>query len=341
MPMVILATTATIIASQALISGAYSLTTQAVQLGYLPRLHIKHTNGDAFGQIYIPVINTLLAVATIILVLTFKSSSALASAYGVAVTLTMIMTTVLFFFTARDVWHWKTPLVAAICVCFGTVEFVFFCSNALKFFQGGWVPITIGVVLFYLMTTWKKGRTVIYKKMQANMPLSEFVASLSMAGVLNEQFKLHRVPGTAVFLSASTTGTPTALTDTIKHYQVLHERNIVLSIITLPVPVQDESNRIEIIELGEGFWRIIATYGFMERPSMDDVVASLEKRGYQVKLSKCTFFLGRERLVKCAKGLPPWREDAFVFMSQSAQSPTDFYGLPSNRTVEISTVVEI
>jgi KUP system potassium uptake protein len=340
-PMVLLATFATIIASQALISGAYSLTTQAVQLGYLPRLHIQHTNGEEFGQIYIPVLNTLLAIATIALVLTFKSSSALASAYGVAVTLTMLTTTILFFFTAKNLWHWNIYGVTTLCLGLGSIEFVFFLSNAIKFIQGGWVPVSIGVVLFYLMTTWKQGRRVILQRMQATMPLSEFVTSLSMAGVLNEKFKIHQVPGTAVFLSGSTTGTPSALTDNIKHNQVIHERNVVLSILTDRVPVQEESKKIEIIELGEGFWRIIAHHGFMENPSITDVIEALEKRGFCINAAKSTFFLGRERLIKVGKGLPRWKEGAFVFMSQNAQSPTDFYGLPSTRTIEISTVVEI
>ena len=340
-PMVGLATIATIIASQALISGAYSLTTQAVQLGYLPRLHIKHTNNQAFGQIYIPVINTMLAIATVGLVLTFKSSSALASAYGVAETLAMLTTTSLFFFTAKNVWHWNPLRAAVICLGFGTVELLFFGSNVIKFFQGGWLPILIALAIFYLMTTWKLGRNVIYENMQATMPLQEFVASISLAGVLNEQLRIHRVSGTAVFLSASTTGTPAALTHNIKHNQVVHERNVVLSIITDKVPIQEEANRIEIIPMEEGFFRVIAHYGFMETPSISDILCVLQCHGFNLKLSKCTFFLGRETLVKAQKGLSRWREDAFIFLSKWAQNPTQFYGLPNDRIVEISTVVEI
>lgn len=341
-PMVVLATFATIIASQALISGAFSLTTQAMQMGYLPRMQVLHTSRDASGQIYIPQLNYALAVACISLVVGFQSSSALASAYGIAVTLTMLTTTSLFYFAARRVWKWKAAPTIAICSIFGLIESAFFASNALKVLHGGWLPLLIGAVLFYLMTTWKLGRSNIRKQFVLGLPLPEFVASINLSGVLSESHSPYRVKGTAVFFASFPGSTPNALLQNLKHNHVIHERNVILNILSERVPYCDRCARIEVTPLDGCFFQMVAHFGFMEIPTIDEIVAAAALHHFEINAEKTTFFLGRETLVPTrSKGMGRFRQATFIVMSRNAQNAAEFFRLPSNRTIEIGLPVEI
>jgi KUP system potassium uptake protein len=256
--LVILATAATVIASQALISGAYSLTMQAIQMGYLPRIQVEHTSHEESGQIYIPRVNILLAVICVTLVIAFGSSSALASAYGIAVTLTMLTTTALFFWVASRVWRWNVVLAVVVCTVFGGVEASFFSSNILKVAHGGWLPIAIGGIVFYGMTTWKIGREQIRKRLQSTMQFDQFVASIELSGLLADELSPHRVRGTAVFLASSPVGTPIALLNNLKHNRVIHERNILLTFLTERVPYWVGKPRLDIMVISERFFRVIS-----------------------------------------------------------------------------------
>lgn len=341
-PMVLLATLSTIIASQALISGAFSLTTQAMQMGYLPRMQVMHTSHEASGQIYIPQLNRALGVACIGLVLGFQSSSALASAYGIAVTLTMLITTTLFYFAARRLWKWKAAPTFLLCLVFGTIELIFFASNALKIVHGGWLPLLIGCGLFYLMTTWKMGRNCIRKQFELALPLKEFVASINLSGILSEQHSPYRVKGTAVFFTGSPVGTPNALLQNLKHNHVIHERNIILNIVSDRVPYCDRCNRINVHSIDGCFFQVSAHFGFMEYPTISEIVAAAAVQNLEIKPERTTFFLGRETLVPTGKkGLGRWRRAAFIVMSRNAQNAAEFFQLPSNRTVEVGLPVEI
>jgi KUP system potassium uptake protein len=340
--LVILATAATVIASQALISGAYSLTMQAIQMGYLPRIQVKHTSDEESGQIYIPRVNILLAIVCIVLVVAFRSSSALASAYGVAVTLTMLTTTGLFFWVASRVWRWNIVIAVVVCAVFGGVEASFFSSNILKVAHGGWLPIAIGSIVFYGMTTWKVGREQIRKRLQSTMQFDQFVASIELSGLLADELSPHRVRGTAVFLASSPVGTPIALLNNLKHNRVIHERNILLTFLTERVPYWVEKPRLEITAISERFFRVIAHFGFMEIPSIDKVAEAARAQNLELRPEKTTFFLGRETLVPSkAKGLSRLRRALFRFMSRNAENAADFFQLPSNRTVEIGFPVEL
>jgi len=340
-PMVILATMATVIASQALISGVFSLTTAALQMGYLPRIQILHTNHEESGQIYIPTLNTALGVACIVLVVGFKSSSALAAAYGIAVTLTMLATTTLFFFVATGKWGWKTWQALIPCTIFGAIEILFFASNALKVLNGGWITLAIGAGIFYMMTTWKAGRQIIRRSSMNTMDLPSFIDSISMSGLLDQKFKPHRVKGTAIFLCTTPDITPEPLIYNLTHNHVLHERNIVLTITPTRHPIVAEAERITLNKLPEGFYQVIARFGFMEIPTIQAIISSLHAWGLDVDIDHSTFFLGRETLIKSNKGMSRWRETAFIAMARNAQNAAQFFRLPSNRTVEIGKQVEI
>ena len=322
LPVVLLSTAATVIASQALISGAFSLTMQAIQMGYLPRMNILHTNETASGQIYIPTVNLALAVACVALVFTFKTSSALASAYGVAVTLTMLTTTGLFFFVCQRLWQWSVWQAAAICSLFAMVELAFFASNALKIIHGGWLPLCIGALLFYLMTTWKLGRKVVQEQqLQEGTPLPEFVASLSSP---TSKVLAERVKGTAVFFTGSLDGTPGALVQNVKHNRVLHECNIVLTIVTDRVPRRESASRLEITPLPNGFYQLKAHFGFMEHPTIAEVLECADRQKFRIEAESTSFFLTGLNLVPTAeRGLPRWREGAFIFMSRTAQKASE------------------
>ncbi len=342
-PLVFLATTATVIASQALISGVFSLTMQGIQMGYIPRMEIRHTSKDERGQIYIPKINAMLGIGCALLVIGFGTSSALASAYGIAVTLSMLATTFIFYFAAQRIWNW-TPLHAClICLIFGSLEAVFFAANSLKILHGGWFPLVFGGIIFIIMITWKDGRALLRQQLPAGMPLDDFIASINIAGTLNEQNKLHRSQGTAIFLAGNPDGTPNALVKNIKHNQILHQRNILLTIITdnrRPHVPPDE--RVRIDDRTEGFFRVVASFGFMETPHIDEVIRAAGVAGLPIQRERTTFFVGRERIVVTGKaGMAEWREHIFVFLSKHSENAADFFQLPPDRVYEVSQVVEI
>ena len=275
-----LATVATIIASQALISGAFSLTMQGIQMGYIPRMEIKHTSRDERGQIYIPKINIILAIGCIALVIGFQSSTALASAYGIAVTLTMLATTGIFFFAAQRLWHWSAIRAGATCLLFGSVEILFFAANSLKILHGGWFPLAAGAGICLLMLTWKDGRAMLLSNLSPGMPLDDFIASISIAGTLDEHNKLHRSQGTAIFLVSNPEGTPNALIKNIKHNQILHRQNILLTITSDPArPYVPPEERRQVSDRTEGFFRLVASFGFMESPHIAEVIRAAATQG--------------------------------------------------------------
>ncbi len=335
-PLVGLATVATIIASQAVISGVYSLSMQAIQLGYWPRMQIDHTSESHFGQIYVGVINWALLASTITLVLAFGSSSALAAAYGVAVTMTMVITTMMFVALAR--WRWKWPLwaVGLFLVVFMPMELGFFGSNMMKVFSGGWVPLAVAAVLLALMTTWKRGRAILGERMrQSLMPLDAFLESLT-------ESPPTRVPGTAVFMTGNLRNVPLALMHNLKHNHILHERVILLTIETEDVSRVPTANRVEIEALPGEFHQVIGHYGFVEQPHVPNLLLLADAKGLKYDPATTTFFLGRETLIpKRRRGLAGWREKLFIMMSRNAQSATTYFHIPPNRVIELGMQVEI
>lgn len=342
-PLIAIATAATIIASQALISGAFSLTMQGIQMGYIPRMEILHTSEDERGQIFIPKLNVMLGIGCAALVIGFRSSSALASAYGIAVTLTMLATTGLFFVASQRLWKWPVWKSGIFCLLFGVVELAFFGANALKIFHGGWFPLAGGACIFILMTTWKTGRKLLRANLPAAMPLDDFIASISLAGTLSEQNKLHRTPGTAVFLASDANATPNAMLKNIKHNQILHTRNIVMTIRTdRDRPYVPCEERILVSDKTEGFFGLIAHFGFMESPDINEVIRAANKVDFCIECEKATFFIGKERIIATPKkGLPLWREHLFIFLSKNAENAADFFRLPPERVYEVSQVVQI
>ena len=342
-PLIAIATAATIIASQALISGAFSLTMQAIQMGYIPRMEIRHTSQDEHGQIYIPKVNVILAIGCTALVVGFGSSNALASAYGIAVTLTMLATTAIFFFASQRLWNWSPMKAALTCLLFGSIETAFFSANCIKILHGGWFPLVAGACIFLVMMTWKDGRALLRKSMPPGMPLDDFIASISIAGTLDEHNKLHRSQGTAVFLAGNPEGTPNALMKNIKHNQILHRQNILLTIITDPTrPYVSAQERVQVSDRTEGFFRVVASFGFMETPHIDEVIRAAGEKGLVIHRDKTTFFVGKERIVVTAKaGMALWREHLFTFLSKHSENAADFFQLPPDRVYEVSQVVEI
>ncbi len=334
-PLVGLSTAATVIASQALISGAFSLTIQAVQLGYLPRIAVKHTSSQERGQIYMPHVNWFLLLASSGLVLGFRTSTSLASAYGVAVTLTMITTTILFFHASRRLWNWSRTRAFLVSGGFIAIETVFFAANLLKVFNGGWFPLAVGLVIFILMTTWKRGRQMVWVKLRPSMmPLEIFLDSETLA-------RLPRVPGTAVFMSGNPEGTPVALLHNLKHNKVLHQRNILLTIVTDEVPQVDPARRGVVEILSPDFQRLIAHYGFMEEPNVPELLASAALAGPAFTLNTTTFFLGREVIVpKRSPLMMLWRQWVFSLMARNAQSANSFYRIPANAVIELGMQIE-
>jgi KUP system potassium uptake protein len=335
-PMVVLATWATVIASQAVISGAFSISAQAVQLGYLPRLNVRHTSAQTMGQIYIPGINWLLLAGVVLLVLGFGSSSNLAAAYGIAVSGTMGITTVLAGIVAHRHWGWPAGLVVAVFGTFLAVDLTFLSANALKILAGGWFPITLAVAVFCVMSTWRRGREVMYERLYRGAPsLRSFLTSLSLRPPT-------RVPGTAVFLSANPAVVPRALLHNLKHNQVLHERVVVLKVETEDVPRVPTSKRVEIEHLGANFHRVLVRYGFMERPDVPAALSSCQLGPPEPTLMDTSFFLSRETYIPSTQAdLPRWREQIFVHMADLALDATRFFKLPPNRVVELGTQVEI
>ena len=335
-PLVVLATVATVIASQALISGAFSLTMQAIQLGYLPRLQIKHTSSHERGQIYLPQVNWALMLACIGLVLGFRTSSNLAAAYGIAVTLTMVITTALFYVAARRLWKWNPLVAGAVCGAFLLIELAFAAANCVKIANGGWFPLVIGAGIFTLMMTWKTGRRILRDRLQGgSLPMPVFLDSIRAGPP-------QRVSGTAVFMSGNPDGTPLALLHNLKHNKVLHARVVLLNITTADTPHMDAAERVRVEELEAGFWRVLARYGFMEEPNVPQLLAACAAQGLAIKPMETTFFLSRETIVSTPKpGMVQWRERLFAFMSRNAQPATAFFQLPANRVVELGMQVEI
>jgi KUP system potassium uptake protein len=276
-------------------------------------------------------------------VLGFGSSTALASAYGIAVTLTMLATTALFFFAAQRLWNWSVTRAAVTCVLFGVLEGVFFAANSLKIFHGGWFPLVAAAIIFLIMTTWKTGRHLLRKYLPSGMPFDDFIASISLAGTLDSDNQLHRSQGTAVFLASNPEGTPNALVKNIKHNQILHLRNIVLTIITDPTrPYVPTAERAEVSDCSEGFYRTVARFGFMESPRITEVLGAMALQGLSVDPERATFFVGKERIIATAKaGMSLWREHLFVVLSKHAENAADFFNLPPDRVYEVSQVVEI
>ena len=334
-PLVALATAASIIASQALISGAFSLTMQAIQMGYLPRMEIRHTSSEQRGQIYIPTINGFLLVCCLALVLGFRSSSNLASAYGVAVTLTMIATTVLLFIVARKRWGWHILGVGSLCAGLLLVEVVFFAANALKIWRGGWLPLVVAAGFLAVMTTWRTGRRLLGRHMKEGLlPLETFLDDLSLGHAV-------RVPGTAVYMYGNLLGTPLALLHNFKLNRSVHERVVLLTILVAEEPYDDPATRVQVETLTSGFHRVIARYGFMEKATIGEILSACHALGLDLSPKSCTFVLSRETLVRTsAKGMAMWRKRLFVLMSRNAQSATAFFGLPANRVVEMGMQIE-
>ncbi len=337
-PLVVLATAAAVIASQALISGAFSLTQQAVQLGYCPRVSIVHTSGETEGQIYVPEVNWALMVACIAIVLAFKDSSSLAAAYGIAVTGTMSITSLLFFAVARARWKWSLLSAGSLTALFLIIDLGFFAANATKIHEGGWVPIVIAAGIFLMMTTWKKGRDLLYRAILSNtLPIDMFMADLDLV-------KPNRVRGTAVFMTSNPDGAPPVLLHHFKHNKTLHEQVVLLSIHTQHVPEVPTEHRVEVMrELGQGFYQVTLSYGFMQVPN---VLEALEvcrlQHGLETNRSDTSFFLGRETLlIADNKLMSKWRKALFVFLSRNARQANAFFKIPPGRVVELGTQIEL
>ena len=335
-PMVALATVATVIASQAVITGAYSLTRQAIQLGLLPRFEIRHTSEAHSGQIFIPRINMLLLIAVMLLVLLFRSSSALASAYGISVTGTMVVTAMMGFVVIWRVWRWSAIAAAALIVPFLFLDLTFLAANLLKVFEGGWVPLALGGVVMLLMYTWRRGSRLLFEKSRKlEFPLADLVAML-------EKRPPQRVSGTAVFLTSDPTSAPTALMHSLKHYKVLHEKNVILTIETAPTPRIDPSERVRMEQLSETFSRVTLRFGFMESPNVPKTLAIARKLGWQFDIMSTSFFLSRRALKPAVhSGMPRWQDLLFIRLSRSANDATDYFQIPTGRVVEVGTQVTI
>ncbi|HEX2679243.1 MAG TPA: potassium transporter Kup, partial [Polyangiales bacterium] len=334
-PMIAIATLAAVVASQALITGAFSLTNQAVQLGYCPRLRVVHTSGHHEGQIYVPEVNSALMVACIGLVLAFQGSSALAAAYGIAVTGAMTVTSLLFFAIMRSRWGLLPAL--ALVIAFLTVDLSFFSANLVKLRHGGWLPLLAAATVFTMFTTWKRGRRMLGDRLRASaLPLEPFIVDLST-------HPLTRVPGNAVFMSGNPDAVPPALLHHIKHNKSLHERVLLLSIITEHVPGVRRRERVECKELGAGLYHAIAHYGFMQAPRVPDVLRIVRRQlDVDMELANTSFYLGRETLISTgSSGMWRWRSSLFAFLSRNAHTATEFFGLPPGRVVELGMQVEL
>ncbi len=335
-PMVGLATAATVIASQAVITGAYSLTRQAIQLGLLPRFEIRHTSEAHSGQIYIPRINMLLLIAVMLLVLMFRSSSALASAYGISVTGTMVVTAMMGFVVIWRVWKWSPFAAAALIAPFLFLDLTFLAANLLKVLEGGWVPLALGAVVMLLMYTWRRGSRLLFEKSRKlEFPLADLVAML-------EKRPPQRVSGTAVFLTSDPASAPTALMHSLKHYKVLHEKNVILTIETAPTPRIDPAERVRLEEISKTFTKVTLRFGFMESPNVPRALAIARKLGWQFDIMSTSFFLSRRALKPAAhSGMPRWQDHLFIALSRTANDATDYFQIPSGRVVEVGTQVTV
>ncbi|MEA3052638.1 MAG: system potassium uptake protein [Sphingomonadales bacterium] len=335
LPLVLIATAATVIASQAVISGAFSVTQQAIHLGYIPRIKITHTSAAAASQIYIPTINWALMIMVILLVLVFQTSSNLTAAYGIAVTGAMFIDTCLLAVVLFALWGWNRWLAGGILALFFMVDAGYFAANLLKVPSGGWFPLMIGFIAFTFLTTWAKGRKLLARQLkQGDIPISLFIKSASNSAA--------RVPGTAVFMTSQADGVPHALLHNLKHNKVLHERSIFLKVAIEDVPWIDDDRRIEVEDLGEGFYKIILHFGFLQDMNVPEALARVDRCGFPFKMMETSFFLSRQTpLASNVHGMAIWREKLFAWMMRNAESPMEFFGLPPNRVVEMGSQVKI
>lgn len=335
-PLVMLATAATIIASQAVISGAFSLTRQAIQLGYLPRMQIIYTSPEQSGQIYIPQINTMLMFATLMLVLGFGSSSRLAAAYGVAVTTTMLITSMLFFFVATQRWHWNRLHTGCLVALFMIVDLAFFGANISKITHGAWFPLLIGAGAFLLMITWEHGRSMVESKVYGQSPpLEAFLRELQAEPPV-------RIPGKAVYLAGATAVTPSALLRNLKHNRTLHDEVAILTLLTEDIPSVNRDDKVTVEKLAAGFYRMVAHFGFMEEPNVPYALALAREKGLPFELAEVSFFLGRERLMPARQpAMSVWRLRLFMFMSRNALGISDYFRIPPEQVVELGAQIEI
>ncbi|MBB5708840.1 potassium transporter Kup [Sphingomonas xinjiangensis] len=335
LPLVILATLATIIASQAVITGAFSVCQQAVQLGLMPRLRINHTSASALGQIYLPAVNWALMVMVLVLILMFGESSNLAAAYGIAVTGTMFITTCMLAVLVRRVWNWPLPVAVALTALFLVFDGAYFLSNVTKIPDGGWFPLLVGLVAFTLLTTWAKGRQLMIARLRESaMPIKIFIESAANTAT--------RVQGTAVFMTSTPDGVPHALLHNLKHNKVLHERVILLTVKIADEPYVDDDRRMKIEDLGKGFHRMIMKYGFMQDADVPAALKQVSACGAEFKMMDTSFFLARQTLLPSARpGMMIWREKLFAWMLRNAESAMEFFRLPTNRVVELGSQVEI
>lgn len=336
LPMVLLATAATVIASQAVITGAYSLTRQAIQLGLLPRFETRHTSEAHSGQIYMPKVNLLLLIGVVMLVILFRSSTALASAYGIAVTGTMVVTAMMAFIVIWKVWNWPPALAAALIAPFFAIDVTFLVSNLLKVFEGGWMPLALGGLLMVVMYTWRRGSRLLFlKSRKLELPLRDLVATL-------ERKPPQRVPGTAVFLTSDPASTPTALMHSLKHYKVLHEKNVILTIETSPAPAVDNDDRVRLEQISETFSCVTIRFGFMETPNVPKALAIARRLGWQFDIMSTSFFLSRRALKPAVHSrMPRWQDHLFIALSGSAHDASSYFHIPTGRVVEVGTQVTI
>jgi KUP system potassium uptake protein len=333
-PLVILSTIATVIASQAVISGAFSITQQAIQLGYTPRLEVQHTSDEEIGQIYLPALNWLLLIAIIVLVIGFGSSSNLAAAYGIAVTGTMLITNILAIAVAIRLWHWS-PLRAVLgALPFICIDSAFFLANTVKIADGGWFPLAFGLAIFVLLTTWKRGRELLHHRLAVDaLQLKPFIADIASSGV-------GRVPGTAIFMTPDPESVPHAMLHSLKHYKTLHEQVIILSVRVFDLPYVPEIDRVEVHQLAENFSQVVVQYGFKDEPDIPAALLLCSDAGLHLNLMDTSFFLGRETLIpKLGSEMAYWRELLFVAMFRNAGSATAFFKIPSNRVVELGSQI--
>ncbi|RNF84224.1 potassium transporter Kup [Montanilutibacter psychrotolerans] len=336
-PMIVLATMATVIASQAVITGAFSVARQAMQLGYVPRMHIKHTSSDTIGQIYVPYINWLLMLMVIAVVLVFRTSTALATAYGISVATTMLIDTLLLALVARTLWPKWRKLVLPLCVLFFIVDLGFVIANGAKFFDGAWFPVVLGLAVFTVLRTWRRGRELLHAEIrQEGIQLGSFLPGLMLAPPV-------RVPGTAVFMSSQLGVVPHALMHNLKHNKVLHERNVFLTVETLTVPYAPRDCRLRIESIGDDFYRVLIRFGFMETPDVPlALMRSCDAGGIHFDPMETTYFASRETIIASHhRGMPFWRDKLFAFMHRNAAPATGFFRIPGNRLVELGAQIEI
>lgn len=337
LPLVVIATLATVIASQAVITGAFSLTRQAILMGYCPRMKIIHTSDQEIGQIYIPAVNWTLLVSVAGLVLYFRSSGNLAAAYGIAVTTTMVITTLLAYIVMKRVWQWHTAAALVSVSLFLMIDIAFFSANVIKIGEGGWFPIAIGVFVFVLLSTWKRGRTILYDRLSRfAIPVDTFLESLNLA-------QPKQIEGTAVFMTSSKIGIPHAFLHNLKHNKALHERNVLLTISFADIPFIDDAKRVKLDKLSDNVWRIEALYGFKENPNIAEIFDFCGKNyAMAFDMMDTSFFLTHEILIAGkTRNMATWRKRLFGMLSKNATKPTDFFGIPTNRVVELGAAIEL